>query len=114
MSEPKQPGHFHDEGTIAQLETGTRIERVGIFLVGPHHEELAAGPILPAEPQVAAERAIGGAVLEQGAEKHAGRKTVVGSRAVLRGRKIAGGQLDVVERESRLDRELLQDGDAAL
>ena len=45
--EPKQPRHLDDER--ASLERHAAAGRTRVLLVGPDDEELAAGPVLPAE-----------------------------------------------------------------
>src|SRR4051794_28210523 len=71
-SEPEQPVDLDDEGAVLQAARHCRQGRRGrsrqrlvrrVALVSVDDEQLAAGPVLPSESQVAAERAVRGTVL---------------------------------------------------
>jgi Carboxypeptidase regulatory-like domain len=94
------PQQIHDP-----LTTSCRARRC-------RRRKVAAGPILPAIPQAAAERAIGGAPLHERAREHQRRESVVEPRAIQLRREIPRRRFDTVHLNRRLDRELLQHADA--
>src|SRR5205823_6172354 len=101
--ETEQTRRLHDERSILQSgESGAD----GVAAVGVHDEQIAAGLVLPAEPQVGGKRGVGGVVLNQRTERHAGAHREVHARADESSRKPAYGKVNPVERDTRLEREL--------
>jgi len=68
-------------------------------------EQLAAGLILPPQPDVAADGAVTGVELDECAHEHRGGERVGGSCRDQLGGEATLGQLDPVDREARLERE---------
>ena len=62
-SEPEQPIDLHDQTAVAKLRETVGVQRIRIPVLGIDHEDFAAGTILPAEPEIGAERVPTGAVL---------------------------------------------------
>ena len=53
--ESKEPVHFDHEPAAAELSEAVRQERIGISIVRVDDEQLAAGAVLPAQPEVGAQ-----------------------------------------------------------
>src|SRR5262245_51915794 len=68
-SKANETSDLEHERAVLQRR-GQRAERV--VLAGVDRKELAAGPILPPEPEIAAEAVLRGAVLEKRAGEHPG------------------------------------------
>ena len=62
-SEPEQPIDLHDQTAVAKLRETVGVQRIRIPVLRIDHEDFAAGTILPAEPEIGAERVPTGAVL---------------------------------------------------
>ena len=88
-----------------------RGQRVPLFV--EHHEQLAAGPILPAQAHVGGHRVAAGVVLQQRAHEHQRRHRVGDARADQMGRERALRQIHPVHREAGLDRQLRREVHAA-
>ena len=52
----KEPVHLDDEAAVAKLGEPVGSERIGVAILGVDHEQLAPGRVLPAKPQVVADR----------------------------------------------------------
>ena len=74
-SEAEQSREFHNESTVFQHREPARCE-CGVALIVVDDKELAPRAVLPAQSEVGAQRASGGVVLHQAAEKHPRRKGV--------------------------------------
>src|SRR5688572_21867302 len=103
---PEQPGRLEHQRTAAQPvhEPGARVAYVArAALVRPHHEELAAGAVLPTEAQVAAEGAVVRVVLHERAREHARAERIVCTRAEKVLVHLAAGEIDAVDGQPRLE-----------
>ena len=103
-----EPIDLDDEGAI--LQDGSTPQR-RVTLVGVHHEQFATRLILPAEPEVRAQRVVAGVELHQPTKEHPRRERVRGPGGYqLRG-KATLREVDPVDRDARLDGQLRRDLD---
>src|SRR5512139_2345851 len=93
-SEPEETVHLDHKRLVPQA----RVPRHGgVPFVRVDDEDLAAGLVLPAEPEVAAEGVVARVELHQRAEEPQRREGVVHPGAHQRGGELAGRQVPVVE-----------------
>ena len=79
---------------------------VGCAAFGIDNKQVAAGFVLPSEPDIRAQRVVAGVVLQQRADERQGGHRVGCPRRDQLRRETTLGEVDPVERHTRLDRQL--------
>ena len=93
--------------TIARYSrehNGANVLTLGASLITPD-EELARRTLLPPTPQVGTEHAVVRRVLDEAADEHPRRESVVGPRPKHLGREASGREVDEIDRDRGFDRQ---------